>query len=180
MANLIDSTYFINDIIVPTSSDNSAVLTTFITKYEREVLIKLFGYELYKLVAAYENPGSTQRIIDIVEGKEYTVGSTTIKWNGLINDEKISLIAYYVYYYWMRNLASTSSLIGEIISNSDNAINVSIDSKLSYSWHKCFELYGGVNNKWDSESCYNFLVNNESTYPEWEFKELGSVNLFNL
>ena len=93
--SLIDATYFKNDINLP--SETYGNLSGFIAKFEKELLIRLFGYGLYKLINAYNAETSPQRIKDIVVGKEFTDGDYTYKWNGLVNAEKVSIIAYYVY-----------------------------------------------------------------------------------
>jgi len=50
MAQLIDTTYFIGQISLPGSvlSGTLADINPYIVKYEREALIDLLGYTLYK------------------------------------------------------------------------------------------------------------------------------------
>lgn len=183
MANLIDSDYFTLDTNVP-SSDYSN-LTTHIARYEPQVLKMILGYDLYLLVAAYDVSTSPQRIKDIVEGKDYTTGSgdslRTIHWNGLQNDEKISLIAYYVNYWWLRNNSQTVFLTGVAESQFENAVVGGYGHLCNNTWQRLKELYGGFcNEDYLNPSLYNFLIEHESTYPEWEFTELGSINSFDL
>jgi len=174
--SLIDKTYFVKDINIPDSDYSD--LTAVIVKYEKEILIKLLGYELYALVAAYDVTTSPQRIKDIVEGKEYTVGSYIVKWNGLTNTDKVSLIAYYVYYWWTRNQATLTGSIGEIKPKSENSNNASLIQKSTNAWTRLEELSQSTAYPYDS--LYAFLSENESDYPEWEFTPLGNVNGFDL
>jgi len=165
---LIDSTYFVLDIAIPDSEYSN--LDEYIVKYEREILMRLFGYELYTFVAAY-NPNSEQRIKDIVLGKEYTVNGKLAKWNGLINDDKESLIAYYTYYWYVRNNATTLQTTGMMKMVSENAAPVSAIQKLSAAYIRFEEL---------QKSAYDYLTNHIDQYPEWEYTEEGSVNIFDL
>jgi hypothetical protein len=174
--SIIDKTYFVKDINIPDSDYSD--LTAYITRYEKEILIKLLGYELGTLVLAYNALTSPQRIIDIVEGSEYTVGDYTVKWNGLKNTDKVSLIAYYVFYWWARNNATFTGTIGEMKSVGENAENAKLNQRLSNAWLRMTDLAQAT--EYPYHSLYCFLKENESDYPEWEFTELGTVNGFDL
>lgn len=169
--SLIDSSYFNFEINVDTDDDYSD-MTNIIARYEPEILRRLLGYDLAKSVMAYANPGSTQAIIDLVDGKEYTNGSgQLVKWIGLKNSEKISLIAYYVFYWYAKNRATMSASLGELKPATENAQQVSAADRVSGAWLRLRELY---------EDAYCFLSEHEQDYPEWVFQSLGSVNSFNL
>ena len=176
--SLIDKTYFVQEINIP-DSDYSG-LTATITKYEKEILMKLLGYELYTLVAAYNVSTSPQRIKDIVEGKEYEVNGYTIKWVGLANADKESLIAYYVFYWYLRNKTTVTSVLGETRAVSENTVNASPAQRLSGAWQRLLEMYGYPGQDSLIPSAYNFLSEHESDYDEWVFTNIGSVNSFDL
>lgn len=181
--SLIDSTYFVLDINIPSSNYSS--LTAEITKYEKEVLIRLLGYDLYVLVAAYNAQSSPQRIIDIVEGKDYTIDAgldseSTVAWNGLVNTELISLIAYYVFYWHVRNGVVSLQNVGVVKSKQENAANASNAQLQNNAFTRFKELYGFVGQNVLVPSCYNFLIEHEDTYPEWIFTKLGSTNALDL
>ena len=176
--SLIDKTYFVHEINIP--DDDYESLAPVITKYEKEILINLFGYALWKLIDAYDVSTSPQRIKDIVEGKEYTVGDETIKWNGLVNTDLVSLIAYYVFYWYLRNYTTNTSTLGEVGSKMENAIPASPAQRLSGAWHRLRELYGYAEQNSLIPSAYNFLIEHESDYDEWVFTNLGTVNSFDL
>jgi hypothetical protein len=179
--SLIDKTYFKLDVNVPINTYQ--VLTDMITRHEPEVLRKALGPTLYELVAAYSDT-SDQRIKDIVDGKEYTVSyggyEHTVKWAGLANSEKVSLIAYYVYFYWQRAHSTLTIYTGEIQPMNENSSAASIGMKVSMAWAMLRELYGFRGQSPLSPSLYNFLIEHESDYPEWAFRDVGFINCFDL
>ena len=179
--SFIDKTYFVHEINIP-DSDYSG-LTAYITRYEKEVLQKLLGYELWKALDddLVDGEPQTQRFIDLVDGKDYTLSSgETIRWNGLRNDDKVSLIAYYTFYWYLRNKTTATSTLGEIRPNVENSANASPAQRLSGAWHRLEELYGYYSQTSLIGSAYNFLKEHESSYDEWVFTAIGSVNSFDL
>jgi hypothetical protein len=177
--NLITTEYFVKDISLPTGTYSN--VENEIEKYEKEVVYSLFGYELGKLVLAY-GAGSPQRIKDIVEGKEYTVAYNSrdqlIKWGGLKNAEKISLIAYYVYYWSQRNNVTLTANVGEVKPKQENSMNAALNQKIANSWNRLYKLYGFQGQSILEPSAYNFLNEYKDDYPEWIFTEIGQINMF--
>ena len=181
--SLIDSSYFIHDINIPTGQFSD--LQGFINRYEPEILTDLLGYELAKEVIAYDAETSDQRIIDLVEGKEYTVKANggrdqLIKWGGLINAEKKSLIAYYVYYWDMRAKATHTATVGEVKRKGENSVNAEQNAKIMNAWTRMLSLFGFCGQANTEPSALNFLDANAADYPEWMFTPRGSVNAFDL
>jgi len=101
---LIDSTYFINDINLNIGVYSD--LTQYIDRFEKEVLIGLLGYTLYsEMMAAYALlPGTPlpTKWDRLINGYTYGYNGVTIRWNGLINSDKVSFIAYYVYCQYLK------------------------------------------------------------------------------
>jgi hypothetical protein len=180
--SLITTSYFAKDISIPTGTYSN--LSNDIEKYEPEIIKEVSGYELGKLINAYDSSTSPQRIKDIVEGKEYTVSyngrDQTIKWNGLINTELISFIAYYVYYWWQRNNITSTSTTGEIKPKNENSIIVGANAKACAAWYRMRQLIGYSGQSVVEPSLYNFLTEYEDDYPEWIFKDVGSINIFGI
>ncbi len=176
--SLIDSTYFINDINLPIGKyDNTA---SFITKFEKKFLVRVFGYTLYKLIAAYDiaHPAySEQRIRDIIEGKEFIESPFTYKWNGLINTDLISPIAYYIYYCYQEQKQTHTGSSGETTKDSID-ISYSVTKMIS-AWNKMVDLTG-TKNAYNIDSLYYFMTKNAETYPEWEFKDFEKLNSFGI
>jgi hypothetical protein len=177
---LIDRTYFNYEINLPVNSNSD--LSNFIDRFEPEILKSLLGYELYTLVAA--STDTSGRLYDLINGKEYTVSyngrDQKVKWNGLINTDKVSLAAYYVYYQYQRCKATLPGASGEVKLRHENSFNADLHVKIMDAWGRMRELYGYPGQFELEPSAYNFLTENEADYPEWIFTELGSVNAFDL
>ncbi len=179
----IDNTYFIRGIELPgTAIDGDREdLTPYITQYEKEVLINLLGYPLYKDFIA--NPGN-DRWVNLIIGKEYEVdylsGTTTVKWNGLVNTEKLSFIAYYIYYFYMKFHVSNTSRTGESISEKENAKSISPSDKMVPAWNNYVELYGCISDLIINPTAYNFLKKFEDDYDGWLFTPTKKINTFSL
>lgn len=176
--SLIDTTYFVRDVFLPVGTYSD--LTASIARYERDILLQLLGYDLYKLVAAYANPGSDQRIIDIVEGKEYTLGQYTVKWNGLANAEKVSLLAYYVYIQYVKDHAIDFQNVGAVAANVENGVNVGPSGLIQRASLNLRELAGYPDQDSYAPSLYNFMANNLADYPEWLFNEYRPLNMLGI
>lgn len=86
---LIDSTYFIGEKNIPNTSyqDVSSLLENLIAVHEKEYLVAILGYELFKLFdAGLQAPSPDQRYLDILLGKEYTSWSgRPNQWTGLVS-----------------------------------------------------------------------------------------------
>lgn len=182
MANLIDETYFDDlDIYIPYDQEGITDVTAHVTKYEPEILKSALGSTLYELMIA--SP-SASPYVEIIGGTDYTVDvggvEHTVKWNGLQNTDKISLIAYYVYYWWQRNHVTRTVYSGEMQTEFENASKASVAMKVSSAWMRLKDLYGYPGQYELAPSLYNFLKENEDDYPTWIFNPLGFVNAFDL
>ena len=201
----IDELYFVRGIRVPyneaAATDPLYVqLTNAIIRYENEILKKLLGYTLWKeytdAVAASEldvDPVALATKWDeLKNGAEFSFeyGGQTItdKWNGFTNSDKISLIAYYVYYQHRINTETSYTGSGEKRSKGENSTNADAKPKLVKAWNEMVNLYGktpysliskdnfmDVNNYTHENaapSAYNFLLANVSDYEGWIFTPL--------
>lgn len=176
--SLLDATYFDQaDCNIPQGTYNT--VTDHLTRYERDILIQVLGYDLYKLVADYNVSTSPQRIKDIVEGKEYTEGSYTVKWNGLTNSEKVSPLAFAIYAEWLKSTLIISNS-GAGSANAENSTNIGIGSEVQRATSKARELFGYVDNDMYAPTLYNFLMKHQTTYTEWIFNEFKMINVFGL
>lgn len=187
--SLVDPTYFVRDIALPSGKYDN--IQDYIDRYENEIIMELFGYSLGSLILDYDPGTSEQRIKDIVEGKEYNTtqydgyypngGEITVKWNGLLNEEKKSLIAYYVYCRFLEENISHVTGVGGGKSALENAERGGLAPKYVKAQNKMMELYGDFYelNKYP-ESCFNFMYEHKETYPEWVFTEKEKVNRFGI
>lgn len=180
----IDNTYFIREINIPANSLDSD-MAEYIAQYEKKVLIKLLGYELYK--DFLDDPSQT-RWVRLINGHEYSEdyqgGTTTVKWNGLVNTEKISFIAYYVYFYWMKFHASSTTSVGESVIEKENALGITPVSKMVSAFNNCVGLYGMLRDPIINPTAYNFLNKFEDDetngYDGWIFTPIEKINILSI
>ena len=210
---IIDESYFINDIAIGNTNNTSieAALNSAIVKREKEALISILGYELYNL---FINNLTDQIYLDIVEGKEFSFefcGKTvTRKWIGLTNSDKVSLLAYYTYFFYERDRNVFNSSIGFVMPKAENAEQDNPRINYVSSWNNYIEQRGDLNkinecpntlitrrfrprgtyfNEFDlttyeflndDPSLFNFLLANVASYPTWEFTIENNINVFDL
>ena len=213
----IDSTYFVGEINIPNKTANATEVTQAITQYEKDILTALLGYKLYSLLVAdldVHYAPQTAPYIDLVNGAEFTHffngNNYTLKWNGLVNDDLISLIAYYVWYKYVERDVTRLYGTGVSIANTEQGwTRASAVDKLCAAWEQMRILYGRIppeyRNRYnpfvgqthgffdrpilgsqlpcvfDTEpSAYNFLFANRTKYPDWIFTPQWNINQFGI
>lgn len=135
--SIINPSFFIRDINIPNAEVNPTKETVelYIEKYERQCLRYLLGDILYK--AYLDNP-TDDRFKLIINGTNYlSVFGTATRWNGLVVNGDESLIAYYVYYYYMKFESQKFTGLSTVVMKQDNAINVSPADKMLSAWNSC-------------------------------------------
>ena len=216
MPQLIDGSYFDGvEIPVPNQDSFENSLDDVILRFETECLENALGYTLNKeFQAAVEAGGSLeQRWDDLLNGVEFSfeLNGNTIntKWIGLVNDEKVSVLAFYVWYYWKSITLTSTTSIGEAQGLAENVDMVSAKRKMADAWRKMLKLYGDfadIQNRHfgrvyypdfhrcyfdkykvdryqhynDAPSLYNFLLANKDDYTGWVFSPLGRINQFGI
>jgi hypothetical protein len=159
--SIIDDTYFIDDIALPTDSDAQLnKLNRFIDKTEKEYLIRILDYELWKAFNAELPTPTTQRFINILNGAEFTRrdNGNLDKWNGLVNTDLESFLAYFTYVNAATSNQLSASGQGATSNLYENAQDFSPISKQATAWNKGVCLYNKL---------HDFLTANDSDYPEW-------------
>lgn len=172
--SLIDVSYFIRDINIPNVTNPATLekINSFIAKYEKECLINLFGYSIYKEIIE----GTTARSVALKTGEEFTSVYGELKqWDGLVNSDKNSLIAYYVYFYIQRSNASVTTGVAVKVPKSEAATTVTPYAKMIEAW----------NNYIDSCTLmYYYLVSKASDFPDLDYckveSNLEKINMFGL
>lgn len=171
--------YYNYEINIPDDSVNSN-LSNIISRYEPEILKRVLGYELWDLIKG--DPTTPDRLNELINGVEYTESyngrDQKVKWNGLKNSDNVSLIAYYVYFMWQKNHATSTTINGEVAPDVELSRRAAPAMKMSHAWHLMRELVGYNGQHVLEPSLYNFLKKHESTYPEWVFDEIGIVTWF--
>lgn len=194
MANLIDSTYFIGEIALPAQAltGDYADIDPYIVKYEKEALIELIGYTLYKELKTGIDAGApdygAEKWKRLITGHEYEItylGDThLVKWNGLINSEKISLLAYYIFNKYVRYHVTHTSGFGELIQSAENAVKTSPATRMVNAWNRFIDLRGKPSDATILPTCYNFLDNFEDDetngYDKLIFTVLDHTNTFGI
>ena len=157
----------------------------------------LLGYDLNKSFTADLVSNPSQASKDLRDGKEFTFefdgNDVSTKWNGLINGDNISLIAYYVYYKYKYDRLSITTGIGDVKGLSENSERVNEIQKMASAWKKFLELYGMIPARWwfnkydavydtfnDAPSAYNFLNKNRANYTDWLFQKQKRINEFGI
>ncbi len=166
---LIDASYFVGMINIPNKDNNDvlSLIDWYIGKYEVDILRDCLGMDLYRqfMTALGQTPAGSgqparylyvsggvadpenvsQEWIDLLNGKEYVgLDSRLHKWQGFIavtddTSPAKSLIANYVYYQIMKNRATITMGIGEVVADADGASNVSVNDKAVAAWNEMVE-----------------------------------------
>jgi hypothetical protein len=139
---------------------------------------------------------------------EFNSNTITTRWNGLRNTDKVSLISYYVYFKYRQDNDSFYSSAGtQVESLTENSSRSDNWPKLVNSWNRMLEYYGTTpefykdswrqyysyySSDWvwrdvdqfshynELASAYNFLLANETDYPEWVFKPIFRINQYGI
>ena len=136
---LIDKRYFTGDLYIPNltssgagvsefvSKSNELVLNKLIVKHEKSFLEKVLGKEMASLF--------------LTEIKKTPVEE---KWNTLkchIVDQEnlLSPLANYVYYWYLRNQITETAGVGEVITQTNNAVIVSPVEKMVRAWNEMID-----------------------------------------
>jgi len=178
---IIDTSYFLNkSVFIPNvvnqpniggnNPNKTDVLKQEIDEKEAKLLISALGFEQYKeLSEQFNSAGSfkdsaLQKWKDLTEGKTLENGK---RWNGLrysYGSKKISIIAYYVYFYFLSGDFSTYTATGIQIANAENSETQTPNQKQSEAWNTFVKMYNGSN------LCgrdYNFFQNWNGIGMQW-------------
>lgn len=188
---IIDTTYLLvkevfipNAVAQPSIGSNTPTaiiqLQQEIDEKENELLLSCLGYEQTKeLLNQFEINGAwkvsaLQKWKDLVDGAEFD-GK---KWNGLrytIGTKKISLIAFYVFFYYLKEDYSTYSTTGIQVAKSENAVSQLPNEKQASAWNKFVNMYNGNN---IANRNYNFSSNWNGKMLRWNNGERNEVSLY--
>jgi len=198
-----DVTYYKGITNIPNlDKDLSSFTSEYIEVYEKEILFKFLGHALYALLITNKNQASGI-YKELISGKEYDAevrGETVkMKWNGLVNSEKLSLLSYYVFARYAQINVTQFTGIGNSIAQKENAVSVSPKMRIIYAYAECAKLSGNYrtnknirnlqyNDIFDcyikeyEESLFNFLYYNNTAYPDWIFNrpDIYDYNRFDL
>lgn len=157
---IIDSSYFLNKMVcIPNAVEQPSIggntpsavssLNAEIAYKEQELLISILGHVQYlELASQFVQVAGVwnwvasplQKWVDFVDGKD--------DWMGLrytIAGNKISLIANYVYCYYLEQDYSTYATTGVVIPDSSNSTHVNPTHKIVTAWNDFVKKLNGVN-----------------------------------
>ena len=194
--------YIPNSVTQPTIGSvlpsATAQLNEEIESIEQSLLLDILGYEqLIDLNAQFESNGDwiatpIQKWVDLVDGKE--------DWKGLrytIGTKKISLIAYYVFFYYLGIDFQTYSTTGMQIPRAENSLYNNPSVKQTTVWNKFIRMYIGdvryglpvLENNWNGDflnfsgkvignevSLYDYLMKNRDLYDTTYFTVKTHIN----
>lgn len=152
---LIDLTYFSGEILIAQRSQLEVQedLSKLIAKYEKKVLTDLFGKDMYTaFIAGIEEPSPLPKWTNLKNG-------VAGEWMGLTNADKLSLIANYVYFFYMRKENLQTVGIGTVETKADNAHKSSPVEKYVRAWNEMVD--------WICE-LHAYILANASEYPDYE------------
>ena len=140
---IIDETYFIKELYVPNlnemDSDTLTTLETAIDRYSRQFLRDALGNVLFTELDSHItdgvlDAGAPQKWLDLVNGVD--------DWKGLAFTEgtyKGSILAKYVYYYWLKDAVSNVTGTGEKVITATDALAVNPTQRLTNIWNDFIE-----------------------------------------
>ncbi len=189
---IINTSYFLNkNVFIPNAVAQPSIgsntptsiiqLQAEIDERENELLLSFLGYEqTEELLDQFEQvspsiewtwkESALQKWKDLVDGLE--------EWKGLrytIGTQKISLIAYYMFFYYLKSDYSTYSTTGIQIAKSENSISQLPNEKQVSAWNKFVNMYDGGN---ISQRNYNFSRNWNGLMLRWNTGERNNVSLY--
>lgn len=152
MTNIIDYTYFTNRLLIAnlqstTDLDVRTHLTALITQEQYNFLNGIMGPALYEQFVEWyiTNPGDTTNdFYYLLNGKVFTdTNGNVVNWIGMINTQKLTPLANYVYYIFQElNFTQTTSA-GEVRSKADNSYQAYPDQKLIDVWSQMVDWLRG-------------------------------------
>jgi len=157
MTNFVTIADFKGNFNIPISTMNEADFeANYTTKYQKEILIKLLGFDLY---CAFETglavvPTPDAIWTDLKNGSTFTVDSIKYQNPGCKN-----IIVAYTYCKWLSANFETLTAMGVTNQKTENSDKISPENKITQAWN---EMYSEI------EKLYSFILENESNYSNWE------------
>lgn len=159
--SLINQTYFQKRLLAIPNLKEDVLddLKDHIAEYEPEYLINVLGRDLKDdFLSGIEEVTPAQKWLNLRDGADFEYKDVKYRWRGFVNTDKISTIAYYVMWYFVRNSNTLFTGIGTVTSNSENSTRISPNRRLVTLWNNMVE---------DNEILEKFLLANESDYPNY-------------
>ena len=193
MAYVIDETYFIRELVIPTTtevdvSNTANPFSNWIDTEARRMLEGALGFTLFtdfdnNVTAGVYQPGVT-KWDNLVTGVTYTFEGNSYRFQGLtFTDGSVprSMMAYYVWSKWFTFFVEQVTGMGPRVGAAANSFVSKGSAMQAKNWNSFENLYNGDVGIWqivsgisfDSEvqntrfvSLLKFLLHNEDDYPD--------------
>jgi hypothetical protein len=165
-------TDFVGDVNLPSQFLNSDQFDYFLLKYEKVILVKLLGFDLYKaFITGVGEVTPLQKWTDLQNGKEYEDYDEN---NVLVYKEYsgiVECLKYFIYFFISDSIQSELTITGEVSAKNENSNLTSPISRAVGIWNSGIE---------EVFKCKDFIeVSNEtdeSTYPNFTFADRYFTN----
>jgi hypothetical protein len=185
---IIDDTYFQGEISIPnieeSDSRSKTELERLIDEKCRLFLYSVLGSELFDeldtlLVDGILPTTTESKWTKLVYGDTYELDGRQIKWEGIcsiLGTSKSSLLADYVYTFFLTESNTFLSGVGEMKSNASGTIMVNSTQRYINIWNRFLEKYQFdlLGNIFDFR---NYFFNYQFSYPRYESTTNKSVSL---
>lgn len=98
----------------------------------------------------------------VVVGDTFFFYSNNLTFEPSTEGAKESLIANYVYFYWLRKQATQTTALGEVATSAENSVPASAARKQQRAWNEMC---------WLIREMSVFLESNKDTYTQWSWKQ---------
>lgn len=156
---IVTRSYFVGRLQIANAEDsapnsnllgNASMLQDFINIYERELLLHLFGFQMYAEFSSQFDidpvsqdwnlkAGADQKWKDLLNGSIYSSNGAEKNWKGLIQkigNTKTSFIANYIYCNFLAETELPHSGVGFVVPKPKNAVRVSAASHIARAWNE--------------------------------------------
>ena len=185
---IIDDTYFQGEISIPNveeaDSRSKTELERLIDEKCRLFMHRIFPNELIDelnalLVGGILPTTPVSKWTKLVYGDSYELDGTTVKWDGIcavLGTSKSSLLADYVYTFFLTESNTFLSGVGEMKSNASGTVMVNSTQRYVTIWNRFVSKYQAdlCGNLFDFR---NYFLDYQFFYPRYERPTNNSVSL---
>lgn len=160
MDNFITYADFVGNRAIPFAQDDTDDFeTNYITPYQKEIIIRALGYDLYlAFEAGLDEVSPLAKWTDLRDGSTYQVDGINKQNQGFK-----PIVLAYVYLNWITINYQQLTGVGNIKSNAENATVISPLMKVTTAWNEMILLYNQL---------YDFIKENEIDYPNFSMEVL--------
>jgi hypothetical protein len=176
MDNLISIKDFKAPIAIINSDKDTEERVNDVISYAQEnYLIRILGALEYNKLNAATLEGDTEWT-RFINGVNYTVGGTEYKYGGIKNPLK-----HLIFYDIQTEFANDPIPLGHSAEQFDKGRKVIPVHRITRSWNYAVDLIQDYDCKqWDFVTVYRFLQDNETDYPEWEYRFFRKLTGFGI